>query len=90
MSNDVEVLVDELIDAICGLAAANRFTGLWDHVRFSECKRPDAEIRSDVVILSERSRDITLNYEHFTEDGLNERSETSSMSLPSKQRSLAA
>lgn len=54
MSNDVEVLVDELIDAICGLAAANRFTGLWDHVRFSECKRPDAEIRSDVVILSER------------------------------------
>jgi hypothetical protein len=83
VSNDVEVLVDELIDAICGLAAANRFTGLWDHVRFSECKRPDAEIRRE-------SRDITLNYEHFTEDGLNERSETSSTSLPSKQKSLAA
>jgi len=54
VSNNVEVLVDELIDAITGLAAANRFTGLWDHVRFSECKRPDVEIRSDVVILSER------------------------------------
>jgi hypothetical protein len=54
VSNDVEVLVEELIDAVCGLAAANRFTGLWDHVRFSECKRPDADIRRDVLILSER------------------------------------
>jgi hypothetical protein len=46
--------VDELVDAICSLAAANRLTGLWDHVRFNECKKDDLHIDAKLVVLSER------------------------------------
>lgn len=46
--------IDEFVDAICSLAAANRLTGLWDHVRFHECKKVDAEIDAELVVLSER------------------------------------
>ena len=46
--------VDEFVDAICSLAAANRLTGLWDHVRFNECKKDDLHIDAKLVVLSER------------------------------------
>jgi hypothetical protein len=47
-------LIHGLIEAIEGLARANRLTGLWDHVRFEECKKADALIDTSQVILSER------------------------------------
>ena len=51
---DLRRIVDELIDAMESLATANRLTGLWDHVRFEECKKSDDMIDVDRVILSER------------------------------------
>jgi hypothetical protein len=44
-----------LVDSIAGLAAANRLTGLWDHVRFDECKKPDHLIDAQLVIFAERN-----------------------------------
>jgi len=59
-------LVNQLVDAICGLAAANRRTGLWDHVRFHECSKPDLEIGTKLVVQSERKsrRNVELRAVH--------------------------
>jgi len=52
--HDTNQAIDELVAAICSLAAANRLTGLWDHVRFNECKKNDDDIDPALVVLSER------------------------------------
>ena len=62
MSNPVDSIaadtladIELLVDSIAGLAAANRLTGLWDHVRFDECKKPDDQIDASLVIRAERN-----------------------------------
>ena len=45
----------EFVDAICDLAKANRQTGLWDHVRFEECKKPFSEVDPAIIYLSEKN-----------------------------------
>lgn len=45
----------EFVDAVCDLAKANRQTGLWDHVRFEECKKPFAEVDPAIIYLSEKN-----------------------------------
>lgn len=53
-------IVDELIDAIESLATANRLTGLWDHVRFEECKKPDELVDVNRVVLAERRARVNV------------------------------
>lgn len=62
MTTNAEALriVDELIDAIESLATANRLTGLWDHVRFEECKKPDELIDVNRVVLAERRARVNV------------------------------
>lgn len=62
MNKQTEALriVDELIDAIESLATANRLTGLWDHVRFEECKKPDELVDVNRVVLAERRARVNV------------------------------
>lgn len=53
--DDVDRNVQELVDGLVGLANANKLTGLWDHVRFAECKKEDMEINVGRVVISERN-----------------------------------
>jgi hypothetical protein len=54
-TSDVLADIELLVDSIAGLAAANRLTGLWDHVRFDECKKRDDDIDTSLVIRAERN-----------------------------------
>ncbi len=47
--------IEELIEAICKLSQVNRLTGIWDHVRFEECKKTDDTINYELVVKSERN-----------------------------------
>ena len=51
----IKDLTYELADAVSKLAIANRYTGLWDHVRFEECKKPFNEINHKRVYISEKN-----------------------------------
>ncbi len=52
---DPEVCIHQLVNDLVGLANANKLTGLWDHVRFAECKKDNTEIDGRRVIQSERN-----------------------------------
>ena len=47
--------IQDLVNSLVGLANANKLTGLWDHVRFAECKKNYTEIDTQVVVQSERN-----------------------------------
>jgi hypothetical protein len=49
-NQDIKVL----IDAICELSKVNRLRGLWDHIRFEECKKSYNQIDSALVYKSEK------------------------------------
>ena len=51
----VKKLITDFVEAICDLAKANRKTGLWDHMRFEECKKPFSEVDSELIYLSEKN-----------------------------------
>jgi hypothetical protein len=51
----VNQLITEFVEAICELAKANRKTGLWDHIRFEECKKPFPQVNAELVYLSEKN-----------------------------------
>lgn len=59
-SSEARRTVYELIDAIEALATANRLTGLWDHVRFEECKKPDELVDVNRVVLAERRARVNV------------------------------
>ena len=51
----VKTLITDFVEAICNLAKANRKTGLWDHMRFQECKKPFSQVDSELIYLSEKN-----------------------------------
>ena len=57
-SNRNKVAIDninEFIEAVSNLAIANRLTGLWDHVRFEECKKAFFDVDPERIYLSEKN-----------------------------------
>lgn len=53
MSKNQDIKI--LIDAICELSKVNRLTGLWDHIRFEECKKSYNQTDSALVYKSEKN-----------------------------------
>lgn len=55
--NETEIreLINEFVDAICELAKVNRLTGLWDHVRFEECKKEFVNVDNFRIYTSEKN-----------------------------------
>ena len=56
-SNEDQIrdLISDFIDAVCELAKVNRLTGLWDHVRFEECKKEYQEVDNFKIYTSEKN-----------------------------------
>jgi hypothetical protein len=56
-SHEIEIraLITDFSDAICNLARVNRLTGLWDHVRFEECKKDFSEVDNFRIYTSEKN-----------------------------------
>ena len=57
-SNRNKVAIDninEFVEAVSNLAIANRLTGLWDHVRFEECKKAFSDVDPQRIYLSEKN-----------------------------------
>jgi hypothetical protein len=54
-NSEVEKLIAEFCEAVSALSKANRLTGLWDHVRFEECKKPFESVDAHVIYTSEKN-----------------------------------
>lgn len=50
----LDQVVEEFVDAICGLSRANRLTGIWDNRRFQECKKAFSDVDCEYLYKTEK------------------------------------